>query len=86
MMVILNYFKAEQKKSANQAKERLQVIIAHQRFMRNSPDYLPRLKNDILEVIRKYVNIEPGDVNVMLDTDDNDCQILELNFPLPDKK
>ncbi len=84
-MSILDYFKAKPKKSANRAKERLQIIVAHERSMRKGAEYLPRMKEDILNVIRKYVNISEEDVNVLLETNDDDCQILELNITLPEK-
>lgn len=84
-MGILDYFKSKPKKSANTAKERLQIIVAHERSIRKGAEYLPRMKEDILNVIRKYVNISEDDINVMLETDNNDCQILELNITLPEK-
>ena len=52
---LLDYFRSEKKSSASLAKERLQIIVAHERSKRGTPDYLPQLKQDILDVIRKYV-------------------------------
>ncbi len=85
-MGILDYFRTEKKKTATKAKERLQIIVAHQRsgHTRGSADYLPQLKEDILKVISKYVEIQADDINVQLDTNDNDCPILELNVTLPE--
>ena len=37
------------------AKERLQIIVAHERRKRSQPDYLPMMQQEILQVIRKYV-------------------------------
>ena len=85
-MGILDYFRPEKKKSASLAKDRLQIIVAHQRsgHNRGEVDYLPQLKKDIMKVISKYVEIDPDDIKVQLDTNDNDCPILELNVTLPE--
>ncbi|TVQ38561.1 MAG: cell division topological specificity factor MinE, partial [Wenzhouxiangella sp.] len=54
-----------------------------ERAQRGGPDYLPMLQREILEVIRKYVQIENEDVQVRLDKD-GDQDVLELNVILPD--
>ncbi|MGH1374374.1 MAG: cell division topological specificity factor MinE [Cellvibrionaceae bacterium] len=82
-MSIFDYFKSQKKNTASIAKERLQVIVAHERSKRNQPDYLPELQREILEVIRKYVHIDQDQVDVQLDNN-GDCSILELNVTLPD--
>ncbi|MBU2710325.1 cell division topological specificity factor MinE [Zooshikella harenae] len=69
--------------SASMAKERLQIIVAHERATRDGPDYLPALQRDILEVVRRYISINPEDVAVNFDTLD-DYAILELNVTLPE--
>jgi cell division topological specificity factor len=74
---------ADDDASAKVAKDRLQVLIAHERTGRNGPDYLPKLKQDILEVIKKYVSVEDEQVSVQLDTQDQ-CDVLELNITLPE--
>ena len=57
---ILSYFHRPQE-TAKCAKERLQIIIAHERGERNQPEYLPDLQKDILAVIAKYVDIRNDD-------------------------
>ena len=69
--------------SAKVAKERLQVLIAHERVGKNGPDYLPMLKQDILDVIKKYVAVGDDAVSVQLESQDN-CDALELNITLPE--
>ena len=69
--------------SAKVAKDRLQVLIAHERTNRNAPDYLPMLKRDLLNVIKKYVSVGDDQVSVQLDSQD-EYDILELNITLPD--
>ncbi|NKB46951.1 MAG: cell division topological specificity factor MinE [Legionellales bacterium] len=81
-MSILNYFR-KQKPSANIAKERLQIIISHERSARQQPDFLPRLQQDIVEVIAKYIAIDQDQVNVQLEHI-GDNAILELNITMPE--
>ena len=82
-MGIFSFFRSRQKGSAVTAKERLQVLIAHQHTDSDGPDYLPLLKQDILNVIKKYVDIGEEQVMVQLESQD-DCDVLELNITLPD--
>nr|WP_284047733.1 cell division topological specificity factor MinE [Halomonas gemina] len=79
---MLDFLKRERKKSASVAKERLQIIVAHQRTQRGQPDYMPLLEKELLEVIRRYVQIDDDAVNITLDSEDN-CSVLELNVTLP---
>lgn len=85
-MSLLDYFRSNKKSSANTAKERLQIIVAHERRKRNSPDYLPQLERDILEVIRKYVDISPEQIAVSLEKRDDELSVLELNVTFPEDK
>ncbi|MEE9326030.1 MAG: cell division topological specificity factor MinE [Cocleimonas sp.] len=85
-MGLLSFFKKEKKKNtANLAKERLQIVIAHEHSdtSKKSPDYLPKLRDEIVEVIRKYVHVSEDDVNVNVEKGD-DYDVLELNITLPD--
>lgn len=84
-MSLLDYFRSSKRqKSASVAKERLQILVAHERSSKNQPSYLPQLKNEILAVIQKYVSVDLDDVSVNLEQDDNQ-EILELNIVLPDE-
>ncbi|WP_192035514.1 cell division topological specificity factor MinE [Halomonas sp. YLGW01] len=81
-MKLLDFLKGERKKTASVAKERLQIIVAHQRGQRDQPDYMPMLERELLEVIRRYVKVEQDAINISLDRDE-DCSVLELNVTLP---
>ncbi|MBP9060250.1 MAG: cell division topological specificity factor MinE, partial [Rhodoferax sp.] len=72
-MSFFSFFAGEKKKSANVAKERLQIILAHERSGRNAaePDYLPALQRELLAVISKYIKINPDDIKVHMDRQDN---------------
>ncbi len=85
-MSLLDYFSSTKKNTASVAKERLQIIVAHERRRRTSPSYLEQLERDILEVIRKYVEISPEQISVHLDQRSEDLAVLELNVTLPDDK
>jgi len=81
-MSFLSYFR-QKKSTAAVAKERLQIIVARERTTRGGPDYLPRLQEELLLVIRKYVPVDPDAVKIQLDKE-GDCEILELNVTLPE--
>ncbi|AIX51331.1 MULTISPECIES: cell division topological specificity factor MinE [Pantoea] len=83
-MALLDFFLSRKKSTANIAKERLQIIVAERRRGDSEPHYLPQLKRDILEVICKYVKIDPDMVTVQLDQKGDDISILELNVTLPE--
>ena len=68
--------------SASIAKERLQIIVSHERVARQGPDYLPMLREELIRVITKYVQIDHDQVKVELERSGN-CSILELNITLP---
>lgn len=81
-MKLMEFLKRERKESASVAKERLQIIVAHQRNQRGQPDYMPMLEKELVEVIRRYVQIDDDAVQITLDSEDN-CSVLELNVTLP---
>lgn len=82
-------FGKKDKKSANLARDRLQIIIAQQRTNLNTenstPDYLPTLQKELLEVLSKYVKIELEDINIAHEKRDG-IDMLELNITLPENK
>ena len=86
-MSFLSFFLGEKKKTASVAKERLQIILAHERSGRNAaePDYLPALQKELVAVISKYIKINPDDIKVQLDRQDN-LDVLEVKIELPDRK
>jgi cell division topological specificity factor len=81
-MSLFDLFRSRKSNSAAIAKERLQILVAHDRRA-GGPSYLPQLKHDLLKVIRKYVAVESDAVSVNVDRDGN-REVLELNVVLPD--
>ncbi|MBI5335783.1 MAG: cell division topological specificity factor MinE [Burkholderiales bacterium] len=83
-MGFLSFFIGEKKKSATVAKERLQLILAHERTGRSaSPDYLPELQRELVAVISKYVSVNPDDIKVSMERQDN-LEVLEVKIELPE--
>jgi cell division topological specificity factor len=87
MASFLSFLLGEKKKTASVAKERLQIILAHERSGRNAfqPDYLPALQRDLMAVISKYVKIDLKDIKVNLERQDN-LEVLEVKIELPDNR
>ena len=86
-MSFFSFFADEKKKSANVAKERLQIILAHERSGRNLAelDYLPALQRELIAVISKYVKINPADIKVNMERQDN-LEVLEVKIELPETR
>ncbi|HRH81703.1 MAG TPA: cell division topological specificity factor MinE [Thiobacillaceae bacterium] len=84
---LIDYLRGSEKKSAVVAKERLQIILAHERAGRNAsaPDYLPALQEELLEVIAKYIHIDRSMMKVNLQHHE-DYDVLELNVTLPENR
>jgi len=70
-------------KTASIAKERLRIIVAQERSSRNTPDYLPLLQRELLEVIRKYVSVDVDAVKVDL-AQEGGHDVLDISVALPD--
>lgn len=84
---LLDYLRGDTKKTAVVAKERLQIILAHERAGRNasSPDYLPALQEELLAVIAKYIHVDRDMIKVQLEKH-GEYDVLELNIMLPEDK
>ena len=76
-------FLTAKKQTASVAKDRLRIIVAHERVTRGGPDYLPMLQRELLEVIRKYVNVDAEAVKVDL-IGDGDNKVLDISVALPE--
>ena len=83
-MSIFDFLKPK-KTTAQTAKNRLQIIIAQERSSAGAPDYLPLMRREILEVIRKYVNVNVDAVKVDV-VKDGDHDVLDISVSLPDAR
>ena len=62
---------------------RLRIIVAQERATRGGPDYLPLLRNELLEVIRKYVHVGAEAVQINVERS-SEGEVLELSVALPE--
>ena len=81
-MGVFDFLRAK-KTTAETAKNRLQIIIAQESSQRGGPDYLPLLQRELLEVIKKYVNIDADAVRVDL-VKDGEHDVLDISVALPE--
>ena len=79
----MNLFELFKKKnSAPVARERLQIILAHERSAVGKSDLLNTLREEILQVIAKHMTIDRDKVRVSMDRGD-DVSLLEVDVELP---
>ena len=77
-------FGGNKPRTASIAKERLQLIIAHERNdADNTPDFLPALQQELMAVISKYISVNPEDIKVSIEKQGN-MEVLEVNIVMPD--
>jgi cell division topological specificity factor len=82
-MKLFDYFvRPKAPSSAQTAKDRLQILLAHERQDRSQPEYLPLMQKDILDVIRKYIEVASDKVEVRLQRGDR-MSTLEIGIELP---
>ena len=83
-MSLLSLLFGNKPKSAALAKERLQLIIAHERSgLSSKKEFLPEMQKELIAVISKYVSINPEDIKVSLEKQGN-YEVLEVNIVLPE--
>jgi cell division topological specificity factor len=82
-MGLFDFLKVK-KNTASIAKDRLRIIIAQERSAFGGPDYLPLLRRELLEVIRKYVNVDVDAVKVDL-IKDGEHDVLDISVSLPER-
>ncbi|MEL0629481.1 cell division topological specificity factor MinE [Psychromonas aquatilis] len=88
-MGLLQYFIKDKpnKGTARSAKDRLQIIVAHEHSSFDVPGYMPELQRELVAVIRKYMDISSDDVKCEFsDKENDDMSVLELNVTLPKQK
>jgi cell division topological specificity factor len=78
--MFFDFFKKNKKTSAVQAKERLRIILAHERAENKAP-FLDDLRKDLIDVIAKYIDIDAQSININLQKDQS-VEVLEINIPI----
>ncbi|HEY0522393.1 MAG TPA: cell division topological specificity factor MinE [Stellaceae bacterium] len=84
-MSIFDIFFAKKPPTASIAKERLQIVLAHERVNRSGPDFLPLLQRDLLNVVRKYIEVDEDVMKVQLGKQEG-TSVLEINIELDNAK
>lgn len=79
---LLDLFRPPASATAETAKERLQVVLALERSVNSGPSFLPQLQDEILQVIKKYVDIDNENVSIELDRGP-EMTMLDINIELP---
>jgi cell division topological specificity factor len=79
---LFDFFFPKKPPSASVAKERLQLVLAHERADRDSPDFLPRMQKELLAVVAKYIAIREDMIRVSVDKAGN-TSVLEINVEMP---
>ncbi|NSY37057.1 cell division topological specificity factor MinE [Leisingera sp. ANG59] len=79
-------FRPRKAASASTAKERLQILLAHERSGHGSarPDCLPQLQREILDVIRRHMQIGDEAIDIRMERGD-ELSSLEINIEFPGK-
>ena len=80
-MRLLNLIFPERRTSAVVARERLKIVLAHERAGRDAPDFLPALQKELLDVIGRYVEIRSDMIRVNLGRS-GDTSLLEINVEI----
>ncbi len=89
MMSFFDKFLNKKKPPATIAKERLQIILAHERvslapnYNSSKPNWIDLMKDDLMEVIAKYTKIGKEDLKINIEKRDN-LDLLEINITLPE--
>src|SRR6267142_2556027 len=84
-MGLLNLLFPERRTSAVIARERLKIVLAHERASRDAPDFLPVLQRELLDVIGRYVEIRGDMIRVNVGKS-GDTSLLEINVELDGAK
>ncbi|HYM03821.1 MAG TPA: cell division topological specificity factor MinE [Stellaceae bacterium] len=81
-MSLFDFFFPKKPASASIAKERLQIVLAHERAGRNGPDFLPLLQKELLAVVARYIPVKDDMIHVHLGRAGT-ASVLEINIEMP---
>jgi cell division topological specificity factor len=84
-MRLFDLFFSPHRHSAAIAKERLKIVLAHERAGSAAPDFLPRLQRDLIDVVGRYVEIRDDMIRVNLGKS-GETSLLEINIEIDGAK
>lgn len=70
------------RKSASVARERLQILLTHERGTDSHSDLIPLLREEVLAAVTKHVPVDVDKVQVKIDRG-KDISLLEIDIELP---
>ncbi len=84
-MSILNFLFRKRPETAVIAKERLQIVLAHERAGRTAPDFLPMLQREVMDVVAKYLEVSDEMIKITMERV-GETSVLEINVELDKAK
>jgi cell division topological specificity factor len=84
-MRLLDLLFPERRNTAVVARDRLKIVLAHERASRDAPDFLPALQKDLLDVVGRYVEIR-GDMLRVNVGRSGETSLLEINVEIDGAK
>ena len=75
----------ERRNSAVIAKDRLKIVLAHERANRDAPEFLPALQKELLDVVGRYVEIRSDMLRINVGKS-GDTSLLEINVEIDSGK
>jgi cell division topological specificity factor len=85
-MSILDFFFARRPAAtASVARERLQIVLAHERAGRDAPEFLPLLQKELIDVVGRYLEVSADMIRVNLGRHGG-TSTLEINVEIDSAK
>lgn len=84
-MGLLDFLFPERRNTAVVARDRLKIVLAHERASRDAPEFLPALQKDLLDVVGRYVELRDDMLRVNVGRS-GDMSMLEINVELDGAK
>ena len=84
-MGLFNFLFSPHRHSAAIAKERLKIVLAHERAGSHAPDFLPKLQKELIDVVGRYVQIREDMIRVNLGNS-GETSLLEINIEIDGAK
>ncbi|HXC89844.1 MAG TPA: cell division topological specificity factor MinE [Stellaceae bacterium] len=80
-MRLLDLLFPERRNTAAIARDRLKIVLAHERASASAPDFLPALQKDLLDVVGRYIEIRDDMLRVNVGRS-GETSLLEINVEL----
>ena len=78
----MSWFSFGRRRSASVARERLQILLTHERGTAGSADLVPLLREEVLKVVARHVAVDPDKVQVRIEREKS-FSLLEIEIEIP---